>query len=96
MRVVSKITAKGQTTVPREVRAALASKPGDLIAWEIEPGGRVAVIDFRMDSPQGPPQNARIEPGRVTAEMKRAGYALAREHTFLPNQYFLVFQPAKS
>jgi antitoxin PrlF len=36
MSVVSKITAKGQTTVPREVRAALASKPGDLLAWEID------------------------------------------------------------
>lgn len=59
-------------------------------------GGRLAVIDFRMDSPEGPPKSARIEPDRVKAELKRAGYALAREHTFLPNQYFLVFQPAKS
>ena len=43
MPVISKITAKGQTTVPQEVRAALNSKPGDLIAWEVEPDGRVAV-----------------------------------------------------
>ena len=43
MSAISKITAKGQTTVPQEVRAALKSKPGDLIAWDIEPGGRVAV-----------------------------------------------------
>ncbi|MEP6657661.1 MAG: type II toxin-antitoxin system PrlF family antitoxin [Betaproteobacteria bacterium] len=43
MSAVSKITAKGQTTVPQEVRAALKSKPGDLIAWDIEPSGRVAV-----------------------------------------------------
>lgn len=43
MPVISKITAKGQTTVPQEVRAALNSKPGDLIAWDIEPDGRVAV-----------------------------------------------------
>ena len=62
----------------------------------LKPGGRVAVIDFRMDSPNGPPKNARIEPGRVTAEMKRAGYDLAQEHAFLPNQYFLVFRPGKS
>jgi bifunctional DNA-binding transcriptional regulator/antitoxin component of YhaV-PrlF toxin-antitoxin module len=40
---ISKITAKGQTTVPLEVRTALKSKPGDLIAWEIEPDGRVGV-----------------------------------------------------
>jgi hypothetical protein len=25
--------------------------------------------------------------------MKAAGYALAAEHAFLPNQYFLVFKP---
>ena len=29
----------------------------------------------------------------VKAEMKAAGYALATEHAFLPNQYFLVFKP---
>jgi predicted methyltransferase len=61
----------------------------------LKPGGRVAVIDFRMDSPEGPPKGARIEPGRVKAEMERAGYVLAQEHAFLPNQYFLVFQPGR-
>jgi cyclopropane fatty-acyl-phospholipid synthase-like methyltransferase len=62
----------------------------------LKPSGRIAVIDFRMDSPVGPPQRARIAPERVKDELKRAGYALAQEHEFLPNQYFLVFQPAKS
>jgi predicted methyltransferase len=62
----------------------------------LKPGGRVAVIDFRMDSPVGPPQRARIEPERVKAELRRAGYTLEQEHGFLPNQYFLVFQPAGS
>jgi predicted methyltransferase len=61
----------------------------------LKPGGRIAVIDFRMDSPIGPPQSARIEPDRLKDEMKRAGYALAQEHAFLPNQFFLVFQPAR-
>ena len=43
MSAVSKITAKWQTTVPRQVRAALQSKPGDLLAWEVNVDGRVVV-----------------------------------------------------
>jgi AbrB family looped-hinge helix DNA binding protein len=43
MTVISKITSKGQTTVPREVRAALRSQPGDLLAWEVDSEGAVAV-----------------------------------------------------
>jgi SAM-dependent methyltransferase len=61
----------------------------------LKPGGRIAIIDFRMDSPDGPPKSVRIAPNQVKAELKRAGYALAQEHAFLPNQYFLIFQPAK-
>lgn len=59
----------------------------------LKPGGRVAIIDFRLDSPEGPPGAARISPQRVVAELTRAGYTLTREHGFLPNQYFLVFTP---
>jgi predicted methyltransferase len=61
----------------------------------LKPGGRVAVIDFRLDSPSGPPKSARIAPDRVKAEMTSAGYALGEEHAFLPNQYFLIFAPAQ-
>lgn len=61
----------------------------------LKPGGRVAVIDFRMDSPEGPPKAARIAPAKVMSELKQAGYVLEREHGFLPNQYFLIFRPAK-
>ncbi len=59
----------------------------------LKPGGRIAIIDFRMNSPQGPPKTARITPENVIAELNGAGYALVQEHNFLPDQYFLIFQP---
>jgi SAM-dependent methyltransferase len=60
----------------------------------LKPGGRIAIIDFRMDSPEGPPRSARITPDRVKAELNAAGYTLVRDHAFLPKQYFLIFQPS--
>jgi antitoxin PrlF len=36
MSALSKLTSKGQTTIPRKVRDKLALKPGDLIAFEIQ------------------------------------------------------------
>jgi antitoxin PrlF len=36
MTAVTKLTSKGQTTIPREVRDKLALRPGDVIVFEIE------------------------------------------------------------
>src|SRR6266705_1798113 len=62
----------------------------------LKAGGRVAIIDFRPDSERGPPKRERISPERVKAEMGEAGYAAAKEYAFLPNQYFLVFEPGRN
>jgi bifunctional DNA-binding transcriptional regulator/antitoxin component of YhaV-PrlF toxin-antitoxin module len=37
--LVSKVMAKGQTTLPREVRVRLGIELGDRIAYEIDEGG---------------------------------------------------------
>lgn len=59
-------------------------------------GGRVAIIDFRKDAPDGPPPEFRFEADQIIDEMKRAGYGLEARHEFLPRQHFLVFKPAAS
>jgi SAM-dependent methyltransferase len=59
----------------------------------LKAGGRVAIVDFRPDSEIGPPPRARISAAHVKRQLAAAGYALAAEHEFLPNQYFLVFKP---
>lgn len=43
MLAVAKITAKGQTTIPLDVRNALNVTPGDLIAWEVGTDGTATV-----------------------------------------------------
>ena len=43
MATVAKITAKGQTTIPRAVRDALHVGAGDLISWEIDEAGTATV-----------------------------------------------------
>jgi len=62
------------------------------LAQSLKPDGRVAIVDFNAKSAMGPPRSQRIAPKRVGEEMAKAGYRLQREHRFLPNQYFLVFQ----
>jgi SAM-dependent methyltransferase len=61
----------------------------------LKAGARVAIIDFRADAPSGPPKSERIAPSRVKSELANAGYAFAKEHTFLPYQFFLVFEAAR-
>lgn len=62
------------------------------LAGSINPGGRVAIIDFNAQSAMGPPPAERAAPVRVMAEMSQAGFRLLGEHHFLPQQFFLVFQ----
>ena len=61
----------------------------------LKPGGRVAIIDFRPDSPEGPPKEFRFPPEQCISEMQHAGFNLAARHDFLPRQHFLVFQVAR-
>jgi antitoxin PrlF len=43
MIAIAKITAKGQTTIPQDIRAALQVGAGDLIAWEMAEDGSARV-----------------------------------------------------
>jgi cyclopropane fatty-acyl-phospholipid synthase-like methyltransferase len=61
------------------------------LAKSLKPGGRVAIIDFKPDSPEGPPKEFRFSPEKFKAEMSKAGYRLAAQYDFLPRQNFLVF-----
>jgi arsenite methyltransferase len=62
----------------------------------LKPGGRIAVIDFYHDARSGDvgfPRKHLVPRDTVVEEMAKAGFQLAREHTFLARQYFLEFTP---
>jgi hypothetical protein len=73
---------------------ALASDAEDIrdLRKSLTPTGRVAIIDFRKDSPEGPPVDFRFTPQQIEDEMRQAGFRLAATHDFLPRQHFLVFR----
>jgi precorrin-6B methylase 2 len=58
----------------------------------LKPGGRIAIIDYRPDSPVGAPKHFRLAASQIESEMKDAGFQPAGTHDFLPYQNFLVFR----
>ena len=58
--IVSKLTAKAQTTIPRPVRIALGLDPGDELVYEID-GARVILTKVR-------PRAATDDPFRTFRE----------------------------
>jgi arsenite methyltransferase len=58
----------------------------------LKPGGQVVMIDFqKKELPFGPPLEMKIAREDLVRQMEASGFHLAKEHTFLPYQYFLVF-----
>jgi cyclopropane fatty-acyl-phospholipid synthase-like methyltransferase len=58
----------------------------------LTPSARVAIVDFRKDSPEGPPVEFRFTVEQIESELREAGYRLDARHDFLPRQHFLIFR----
>jgi arsenite methyltransferase len=63
-----------------------------LMKTMLKPGGEIIMIDFqKKELPVGPPMQMKIAREDLIKQMEGNGFRLAKEHTFLPYQYFLVF-----
>jgi arsenite methyltransferase len=59
----------------------------------LKPGGQIVILDYKKEKlPVGPPPEMKLAREEVIREMEAGGFKLAKELSFLPYQYFLVFE----
>ncbi len=56
----------------------------------LRPGGQVVIVDFTMESEDGPPPSARLRPEVVIDELNQAGFVASAADESLPNQYVII------
>lgn len=60
------------------------------LAAGLRPGGRLAVVDFKLDSTRGPPREHRLAPDEILADLRSAGLAASLSPPTLPDQYIVI------
>jgi len=73
----------------------IEDQPGYLALMRklLRPGGQVVMIDFqKKELPVGPPLAMKVAREDLIRQMEANGFHLSKEHSFLPYQYFLVFE----
>lgn len=69
---------------------------GEKLLRGLAPGGRLVVIDYIPkpweERPWGPPPQQHLPKETLSADLEKAGFRVAGEHDFLPEQYFVVYE----
>jgi predicted methyltransferase len=58
----------------------------------LRPGGVLMIVDFRMDSPEGPPPDRRLTRDTVVGELESAGFEVRVLKESLPYHYIVTGQ----
>jgi len=56
----------------------------------LRPGGRLVVVDYHVDAEVGPPQEMRVSPQQVVAELAEAGFRAEIADESMPRHYMVV------
>jgi cyclopropane fatty-acyl-phospholipid synthase-like methyltransferase len=67
-------------------RIAYAKK----LASALRPGGRIAIVDFKLDATMGPPKEMRLAPDAIVADLRAAGLTVEIAAVELPQQYIVI------
>ncbi len=69
---------------------------GRVLRKDIAPGGRLIVVDYIPKSleerPWGPPPSQHMSEEELTADLEEAGFRKVKQHDFLPEQYFVIYE----
>ncbi|MEO8553840.1 MAG: methyltransferase domain-containing protein [Kofleriaceae bacterium] len=60
------------------------------LATALRPGGKLAVVDFKLASTRGPPPEHRLAPDEILADLRNAGLTAVVSATTLPDQYIVI------
>lgn len=71
-----------------EDRVAYAER----LAVALRPGGRITVVDFKLDATVGPPKQHRLAPEAIVADLRAAGLGAEVAPIELPEQYIVTAQ----